>query len=231
MSISAKNGILLSTISAIKGESIASGGGGLIDITEDFTGADGSNLSANWTEAAGDWNIFSNGARQVSGSYASCFAVYTGTSTSTIKQYGRITFPNSSGEYAGLIFRYVDSSSPFYAIYVDQNALWSWEVYPTAAGSGTEIQNGDAGTFTAGDTWGVTIEGTGSSTRVRIWKNPVAAKPISVSEWDSGDTTPELDFQNDPGTAADTGKQIGICGFSNSANNIRLDTFRAGDAP
>jgi hypothetical protein len=210
----------------------AGGGGSPQVFAEDFTGTDGDNLDADWAEWRGDYNIFSNNARQVTGSYTPCFAVYTATDTATIDQYAGVTYPNNvGGEFAGVLLRCENTGAPFYALYIDQNANVTWEVYATAAGSGTSVQTGDAGTTTTNDRWQWTIEGTGNSTVVRIWKNPTNMTPVSPSEYDPGDSTPELTFTNDPPTAADVGKKVGICAFSSAGNNIRLDAWRAGDAP
>jgi hypothetical protein len=228
-SVKTAQGLAIASAKTIMGVDNTSGGGGQ-DFSDNFDRADGA-LGANWTAAAGTAAIFSNTWRQGTGSYGNCFSIYSATACDTVINYGKITFSNNSGEFGGMVMRYVDASNKFYAFYMDQNAVWTWNTYASAAGGSTELASGDGGTFTSGDSWGITITGTGASTVIRFWKNPVANTSVSASEWDSGDTTPELTFSGiDPGANnADTGKIIGLTAASSAANNVRLDNFFGGD--
>lgn len=207
-----------------------SGGGAPAAFSDNFDRADSADLGANWTQSAGAMAIFSNGLRQSTASYGRIFTIYN-TPTTTVQQYIKVQFVNDGGEYPGIVLRYQDGSSGFYALYHDPSAVWEWSHYAGVGGSSTLIGTVDTGTFTDGDTYGITIAGVGASTVIRIWKNPTANTPVSATEWDSGDTTPEGTLADDPSSAADVGTLVGLTAAAGSANAVRLDSFFGGDAP
>jgi hypothetical protein len=207
------------------------GGGSPAAFSDDFNRADSASLGANWTEAAGDQAIFSNGLRQVTASYGKIYTIYSGTPTNTVKQYLRVQFVDDGGEYPGVILRYQNSSSVFYSLSHDSNDLWEWYSCPNTTGSCTLIGTVDTGTFSDGQHFGLTIDGTGTSTVIRIWKSPTANTPVSATEWDSGDTTPDGSLAQDPASAADVGTYVGLTSAAGNANTVRMDNFFGGDAP
>lgn len=209
---------------------IAGGGttGGGLPIFDDFNRADSATLGGNWTEAKGDTAIFSNTARLVTGGFVDNLNVNS-TSLGAVNGYSKITIiAQTVGlDFPCFIFRYTDSSSPFYILSWDLSAGCSWQRFANVAGSGVEIAAGDAGNISVGQSIGITWTGTGTGTEIRIWTNPTAAAPTSVSSWDGGSDPADLTFTTDPGTPVDTGQLVGFGGQQNTADTVRLDDFRA----
>ena len=204
------------------------GGGGAVNFSDDFNRADSTSIGSNWTEANGDFGISSNTLRLNSGSFVENMAIWSGNATPNAYQYLKATIVNDAGGFISFLLRYENSSSPFYILYHDQNAGWEWYRYASVGGASTLIQSGDSGTFADGDSYGITIDGTGNSTVIRIWKNPTANTPVSASEWDSGDTTPELSLTNDPASPCDAGRYLGIGGSVSGASTAAFDNFYGG---
>ena len=206
-----------------------------VNFSDNFPGTDSTNLGANWTEAAGDAEIVSNMMRLMSSSYADHFMIYTGTATSTVDQYVKFTITTTTltadPKFPCVIFRYTNSSSPFYPIFFNVNGdNVTWQHYPTTAGGATVIETSGTLAIALGDTFGVTISGTGTATVIRIWKTPTGNIPTSESDW-GGDTTPDVTFTADPSSAVNTGNNVGIGGEQQTGSDINLDDFFGGDAP
>ena len=212
-----------------------SGGGPTLSaFSDDFNRTSSASLGANWTEAAGDGSIVSNTLLQVNtGSYAENVYAYTGTACATVNQYVKVTFQFLTGaDYPAIILRYTDASSPMYAIFFfnsEDRVIWTRKAN-AADGSFTTIQTVDPFTVASGDVYGVTIDGTGTSTVVRIWRTPPSNTPTSSSNW-GGDTTPDATFTTDPASPVDTGNYVGLGGETGSAGNVVFDNFFGGDCP
>jgi hypothetical protein len=240
MAIEAVNGIAVdddSTINGISGLSeifgialSAGGGGGAAAFSDDFNRADADGLGANWTEAAGDGDIFSNTYRISSGSFANVTSVHN-TSTGSLTQYVKVTITTAGAQYPWLVFRYTDGSSPYYTFQLDGNSAdVSWYHFASAAASsGTEIStavNLGGGAF-SGQTLGITITGTGASTVVRLWRG-CTGLPSAADNW-NGDTTPSASWSVDPGgSSVNTGMLVGIGGQQSAADTNRLEDFFGG---
>lgn len=208
--------------------------------SDSFTGTSG-NPSANWTEyGGGHWELSSNTLLM---NYLTTdeFIAYTGQALDTGDQYIRIKFVEAQGStynrYRGVIFRWTNSTSPFYLLmfyWNGSNQVVSLQYLGNISLSG-QTQVGDEIVLTqgAGDVFGCTLEGTGTGTKWRVWKNPTATTPVSASEWDSGDTTPDAyDVVIDPGVnAVDAGAYIGIYAYGASSNYSSFDDFYGGDIP
>jgi len=211
----------------------AAGGGGGQAFSDDFNRANASSLGANWTANAGEIDIASNEAVPQTGSYGKDTCIYTNTACDTVNQYVRVTFATlAATSYAEIVFRFTDDSTHYYAIQLNDNDDTMWWQYLSnmADTSGTTIQSVTSVTIATGDIWGFTITGTGASTVIRAWRNPTATTPVSASEWDSGDTTPEVTFSNDPGgNAVDSGNYVGIECFQNTGASTHYDNFYGGD--
>lgn len=205
------------------------GGGGGGSCSDTFDRADSTSLGADWTEEAGDFAIFSNTLRQVNGSYANNLAIFSGTCGSSTTQFIKVQITNDGGDYPGLVFRFTNAASAYYVVYHDANALWDWNYCPSVGGSCSSIGTCDSGTFADGDSYGVTLEGSDTATNIRIWKNPTADEPVSKTEWDMGDTTPDATCSQDPPTPVNSGTKTGLAGAAGSANVIRFNDFKSGD--
>lgn len=186
--------------------------------SDDFNRSNSTDLGANWSEPRGDSSISSN---QYRGGSNYNFAIYSGTTATGSVQYGKITI--STDNYSVQVCRYADSSSPFYALeFEDGSETVYWTRYATAAGSPDVIASTTL-SLAGGDIVAMTVTGTGTSTVVRIWKNPTGLA-LSASDW-NGDTTPDVTFTDDPASAVDSGAYVGIGVFGSSP---RLDDFFGG---
>lgn len=224
-------GIAIANVKTIVGVDNTSGGG-LGSFSDNFTRADADALGTasgggTWTEANGDTDIFSNTARCSTGSFTSNINVNS-TSLGSLSGYIKMTLV-AGLDYSYFVFRYTDASSPFYVLQIDSIAACYWLRFATAAdGSPATITNGDAGTISAGDAAGITWDGTGTGTVIRIWLRPTANAPTSVSSWDGGSDPADLEFNTDPASAVNVGQLCGFGGGQASADTLRFDNFFAG---
>ncbi len=203
----------------------------MASFSDDFGRIDNPSLGANWTDdVAGDPQIVSFAWYPNTGS-AKNMSVYSATTCSTANQYARIKFDIiGTGNYTGAIFRYTNSSSPHYWVYfalTEQTVTWA---YMTDVASGnTDISAGTSITIAANDVFGITVNGTGTSTVVRIWRNPTALAPDDGgATWDSN--APTVTFTNDPPSPVNTGSAIGLMAYDFGTRASILEIY-AGDVP
>jgi hypothetical protein len=229
-SVKTVNGLAIASVKTVAGLDNTAGGGPAA-FSDDFNRADSDSLGANWTEAAGDADIFSNSYRISTGSFGVVTSVYN-TSTGSLTQYVLITMVTAGTQYPWIVFRYTDASSPYYAFQLDgNNGNVSWYHYANAAASsGTQI-GADvtlAGGAFSGQTLAMTITGTGAGTDIRLWKG-VTGLPSAADTW-NGDNTPDASWlATDPaGNAVDSGMLVGIGGQQGSADANRMDNFFGG---
>ena len=203
------------------------GGGGppsLMAFNETFTAGDSDSLGSNWTEAAGDIDIFSNSMRLSAAPWADNFAIYTGAACATADQFIRFVYTTEGG-YPQIPFRYTNSTSPFY--YAEfSNTTVDWYRVSQIGGSTTKI-NASAGsvTLSSGVGIGITCVGTGNSTEFKIWINPTSGSPNLPSTWGAATVT----FTDNPGSPVDSGPYVGMGGVQGTANTVRFDTIYGGD--
>lgn len=204
----------------------AAGGGSGAAFSDDFSGT-----LANWTEDAGDI-VISGGRLSVNtGGYSKISARYTGTSTNTVNQYVKLSFPAFvDTNFPFVILRGSASGNPYYAVEFARSNAAQWYRYANAADSSpVAVSASTSLTVSAGDTFGLTITGTGTATVIRIWRNPTGL-PSAADNW-NGDTTPEITWTDDPASAVNTGNQVGFGGFFGAAGQVQVDDFFGGDIP
>jgi hypothetical protein len=194
--------------------------------------ADSDNLDCDvdWTEVQGDLDIAFNVGTNGAGGFAKTLA--TAPTLSSAEQYGLVTIRTTGGNaYDGLCFRITDSSSPYYElVFQTFEQLISWNMYSNAADTTAEVLNaGQAVTINDTDAFGVTITGTGTSTIIRVWRNPTGSV-TAADNW-NGDTTPDLTFTDDPASPVNTGNMAGFSLYANSAGNANVDNITLGDTP
>jgi hypothetical protein len=232
-SCKSRNGLAVASIKSINGLDATSAS--LAAFSDDFNRADSASLGANWTEVAGDASIASSKYNIVTSGFGVVTSIYSATACNTVNQYIKATLGVINVQYPWLVFRYTDSSSPYYAFQLDgNNGTFQWYKYDNAADTeGTEIGTAvDVGAgLVSGETFGITITGSGANTDVRIWRD-VTGLPSAADNW-NGDTSPDATWlTTDPGASAvDTGNYLGIGGQSGSANTLTLDGFSGGDIP
>lgn len=201
--------------------------GGPAAFSDDFDRSDSDSLGANWTEAAGDADIAGNLYRLSTGSFGVITSVHN-TSTGSITQYVKATL-GTDPFYPWFVFRYTNSGSAYYVVqFDDATGTFDWQKFDNA--SDTSGDSIGTGSITAGlmssQTFGITIEGTGTSTVVRIWRNPTNL-PTTASNWD-GDTTPDATISNDPASPVDSGNFVGLGGQQSSADTKTVNNFFGG---
>lgn len=219
---------------------IATGGGGPAAFSYDFTGSNNDPWNTTiFTEVDGNVNIQGNTGNFVEGGFDSVLAVTTDSCT-TVSQYHKFilsTVPALSFLHAA--FRYTDASSPFYTVEIDvNNGNASWYRYASLSDwqSGTSTTIGTAvlsgGALSVSDLIAITLDGTGTSTVIRIWVDPdgAANTPTSPSNW-GGDTTPTASITDDPASPVNTGLKLGLGIAQNTANSQRIDNWFGGDTP
>ena len=215
------------------------GGASGASFSDLFNRSSSDSLGANWTETVGDADII-NDTQMVltSDGWNVAVIIYSGTSTTTNNQYVGFDFVGTYGEsrQAEVILRYVNETTNYYAlVFVGTDPCrWSWHnVDPEAVSTPTQIATNDMESCADGDSYHVTITGTGANTDIRIWKNQTSNTPISATEWDSADTTPDASFTTtDPGVnAVDSGSKVGVMTESFFADSFILDNFFGGDIP
>lgn len=235
-SVKTIQGIAIASIKTIQGVDNTGGAGAAFSY--DFTGTDGAEWdSAKFTEVNGSVNILSNTGRFVTGGFGLDASMYTGGTCSTANQYHKlttVTVPTSS--FLQLIFRYTNSSSPFYTAEIDTDtgtvAWYRWaDLAAFIAGSGTTIHAATTitGAGDANDAYGITLEGTGTGTVLRAWLNPTADTPTSASVF--GANAADLTYTDDPASPVDSGGSLGIACFQSTANGQRIDGWFGGDIP
>jgi len=190
----------------------------------------------NWTVDVGSITIV-GGAAQAQNAGRN-FMHYKTLSCSTENQYARITITNkgTGWDYSGVIFRFRNSSSPFYSVaYSNAENRWIWNYHPSASGVTTQICGPDtscANSLTAsdGNIFGITLDGTGNNTVVRIWKwtsgTPPTA-PTSASLWSGRSADSEMTI-NPPSPVDYNNSYTGIL-FYYSTTKPSIDDFYSGD--
>jgi len=196
---------------------------------DDFNRADSATLGTGWQELTGDFEILSNAAHPLLGSYAKNMAVYTGAFCTGIHQYAKFTLTYTSQSYIGVLFRYTNPSSKYMGAQFGSNEQQVfWTYYSSLAVSSTDI-DAAAITFNNGDTYGITLSGVDTNTTLRIWRNPTANAPTAGDLWDGG--APTVTITTDPPTPVNSGVYIAIEAYSSTAGAPTIDNFYAGDIP
>lgn len=193
---------------------------------------DGDSPGAGWTEQAScDMDVISGSLRTMAASFADHCAARTDTSLAA-DQYVKVTFldPGSGSNFPRIYFRYTDSSSPHYVVtFTGASGVVEWERFASIGGASETVQSGDHGAANSYRTFGVTIEGTGTDTVIRVWVSPTNNTPTNISNWDSGSDPADLSFTNNPTSAVDSGIRAGLGGVSSIAEGCRFDDVYGGD--
>lgn len=214
--------------SVVAGGGVAAASSGQ-NFSDDFSGTLG-----NWTVSTGTAAI-SSGVLSLSTAGWDPIVLTYNTSTNTVSQYMKFSLPSASETYPIAVFRYVNSSSGFYAIEFSTpfscEVEWRYFEDDSDIGSGDVIgASVDMGTCSNGDTFGITVTGTGTDTIVRMWHNPTGSSPSAADTW-GGDNTPNASWTDNPATACDTGTKVGFAGIQATAGDITFDNFYGGDIP
>ena len=190
----------------------APAGEGSADFSDDFTGAD---LSA-WNGLASSFTL-DTGADNVYGSSGDNLAAMSyGTNSAGVNQY--VHFPCSDvAKGCGAVLRSTGTGSDgFYAVYwYSGPGPWYWERW-TNSGYDTDCDTTASCAPSNGEDVGVTIQGTGNDTVVKIWNNPTNNYAYDVNNWDSASDAADCTFTGNPVSAEDTGLQVGLGQFGDA---------------
>ena len=219
-----------STITSIAGSSFS-----------DTFDTNGTALGTNWTEdTTGLVYVANNVARSTD-----CATNYKSFAHYNVKSFGLSQYacfmPTALGQsgsysYVGASFRFTSTSNPIYIVwYNSKSKVWEWGYYPTSGTTGTYSTIAVSSTTDAptvgSDYYGVTLDGTGTSTKVRIWKNPGSSYPTSATTW-NGNSSPNWTLSNSGTYRVETSgnSYVGIALFQYiSGYPVSLDNFYGGD--
>lgn len=127
------------------------------------------------------------------------------------------------------ILRFTDPTLPYYVLLFDRDAnTVTWKRQNLSGTIDDTIGGPTALTVDAGDGFISTIEGTGNSTTIRIWRNPAILDVYSATNV-GGDTTPDVTFTDNPANPVDTGTYYGWGGTCTAANDIQGSDMYGGD--
>jgi hypothetical protein len=199
----------------------------LASISDNFSGT-----LASWTTRIGEYAIVSGELSATTGGIVE----YTQTSTASAEQWAAIKYVTlPSNTYEGIVLRSPGASGNRYRVAWNvAGARWEWHAITEAGVVINAIKVGaikqDTLALTESplnNTWGFTITGTGTSTVVYLFKNPVSSQPLSATGWDSAtDWTGKMTVTWNP-VVVNTGNIVGIT----SGTASRLDNFSAGSLP
>jgi hypothetical protein len=224
---------------AVIGAGAAAAGPACPLVSDAFTYSNGSldTVSSGVWDATNDTDRFTVTSGQVVGNVGSWASEATRNTASlgSVNQYVKVTVvATGPTAYPGVAFRLTNSTSAYYSFKISTGGDPSWSSCIASGGASTCTVIVAAGYILIenGDTIALTVEGTGDNTVVRAWKNQTADCPISSSEWDSGDNTPDVTYTTNPGAnAVDTGNYAGLAYIQETANTAIMDNFKAGALP
>jgi hypothetical protein len=195
--------------------------------TEDFS----SDPAGNWTNLYGTASYDStNDEIDITADYY----IY-GTNLSGVNQYAKAKFTAGGNPYGGgLVLRSTGTAADGWYVLAKAFGTNTWYLsFCDNVGDGWAedmVDNTSGPTLAAGDSVGVTITGTGTSTTVRVWKNPTNAAPVSAEYWDSGSDGPDfsLSLSGYAGSNfCNTGLRVGVGGWG----TLSFDDVSGGDIP
>lgn len=203
------------------------GGGGGSSFSDDFNRANGA-IGSNWSCFAGGGNITSNTATFTATSFAENGCVWSAATTGSPNHFVKVQFPSGSARYPRIYFRYTDATSPCYFLQLEiSSETWEWYQKPVCNGATENLIQAQAAVASGINTYGMTVDGTGTATVVRLWRTPTGNAPDSGgATWNSA--SPTWSFTTDPASAVDTGNSVGIGGVQSSAGEIIIDNFYGG---
>lgn len=198
-----------------------------------FNRPDNTTLSAtDWTEDTSVLSIVSNKVESTAGEGLAHWATSLGEGATTQFAKFKISSIGTDGEI-GAILRSGASSGYRYALTfttTGADALY-WKRYDwNTVGSTIDAE---VTTFASTDTISITVQGTGISTIIKVWKNTINNSPVNANNWDSASDPADYTL-TDAGSLlatnpADTGTYVGIIIKKETGASPSLDDFYSGD--
>ena len=203
-------------------------GSSYVTYSDDFNRATSDIPGVDWAEF-GDADVVSNTLRFSIGDETSAAIWKTALNGLTQWAKFRVTWLNG-GNYFGPYFRLADftGGSLGYSIaFYDDGNTCGW--YTSTLDVGSALISESSLTVANGDTYGITVQGTGNNTVVRVWRLPTGF-PVSSSNW-NGDNNPDLTFLTNPSSSRE-GFYVGMWGYPGaSGNNLSIYDWFAGTCP
>ena len=194
------------------------------DWDDDF---DRTSLGGDWHEIVGTVTCSSNILLFVEGGQPNSVLFDEPVTGLTQYQKAKLILGGGATVVVGFIFRASGDNGPAYMVAFDVGDDVYWYRYSDIGESDGEEEIATQGmTVASNDVMGVTIEGTGNSTVVRIWRNP-SGLPNSATDW-NGDTSPTLTLTADPATPVNSGLNIGVTGIISNNNGAGMDDWFGG---
>lgn len=203
--------------------------------SEDFSGTlgawGGPADSSGWAIDSGTGTL--EGPTAVdSGNYGT---LWYNTATDDVDQFVYVEIPTASAGWTiGVCLRHDAGGAnavDCYAVTVKQGDTRSQILAitnsETGGGAGASLfydANALSTNFVAGESLGVTVEGTGASTVFSVWHNP-SGSANDPSTWG----TPTYTFNHTTGQFKDTGSYVGLGTTGGSGSAVEHDNFNGGD--
>ncbi len=116
--VASVGGVAEANIASIGGIDNTAAGGVSTAFSDNFNRADGAGLGANWTAVASAFNVDTNTA--VSSAAGTTIMAVPTTSASSANQWARVVINTADTNYAAVVLRYTNGSSPLYAVWVNK---------------------------------------------------------------------------------------------------------------
>jgi len=198
----------------------AGGGGGRTQVSDAFP----DDPAARWEIQWGAFEWAGGGFYKTESGGGGGYSIYN-TTIGNATQYAYVQLVDTNG---GPVLRGTGTAADGYYVVINFNGT----VYLQRANGSGWIADEDSATlsFAANDYMGVTIQGTGTGTTVKIWKNPSAPNgttvPYSKDAWDnSGDTSPDAEMTGTAAAVYNTGTYVGL-GLDSAG--VSFDNFIGG---
>ena len=188
-------------------------------------------LGSNWAIDSGSFNILGDALQQNSGQqYTTAQLRYVADTTASPDQFGKLRIVSSAAHTFGFIFRSGSAPGPHYEVHLPKGTTqWRWERYDPSFVERLGDCAGDG--FVADGNWvGATVEGTGVSTLVSVWRwnsDPDLGNDVDiVNNWGPPDCT----MVSAGPIFVDAGNQVGIRAYTgSSAASGFADDWASGD--
>ena len=206
----------------------------MANFSDNFNRADDESLGDAWAEDTAYLKIYGNAVYNATTNTQGL--AHHKTSVGSATQYVKIkltTFAESENYDLGVILRSQTASGYRYTVTVSGTSRIWWARYNW--NNAVDDIDDEFSSFVAGDTMGVTIQGTGTSTVVKVWRNPTSDSLYNKDNWDSANDPADYTLTDGLGilatNPADTGTYVGVDIKRGTGASAVLDNFYAGAAP
>ncbi len=186
--------------------------------------------SPNWTITGGD-----ELQHDPSGGWTEGVIRYSNQSTGEQIQYAKIdpTYYYQTSNEIGLVLRSEASTGYKYTLTLSYNGALTWNRRSWDLTGSDQIDQETGTGLSQGDTIAVTVQGTGTSTEVKVWANPTNDTPYDKDNWDGASDAADYTLTDGSSVLAsnpaDDGQFVGCYSYSDSSGGAnRMDNFFGG---